>query len=109
MTFDATYTISELRVLPFWKLTTVHVMDLHNAAKTGDQQRMVQLIGMDALCINLRDRLSRTPLHLAAWAGQLVRVLAQTSRLLTAVAALQTPARHRVLLVCTYSNCMACT
>jgi hypothetical protein len=52
------------------------IMDLHTAAKTGDQQRMLQLIGMNT-AIDTRDRLSRTALHLASWAGQTVRAQQQ--------------------------------
>lgn len=49
-------------------------MDLHTAAKTGDLQRMLTLIGMQTQ-LDTRDKLSRTPLHLAAWAGQVVSVV----------------------------------
>jgi ankyrin repeat protein len=46
--------------------------DLHTAARNGDTQRMVQLIGLKT-DLDTRDRHARTALHLAAWAGQEVR------------------------------------
>jgi ankyrin repeat protein len=47
-------------------------MDLHTAARNGDKQRMLQLIGLQT-DLNTRDKHARTALHLAAWAGQEVR------------------------------------
>lgn len=43
--------------------------DLHMAARGGDTQRMLQLIGLGN-SLEHRDNHARTPLHLAAWAGQ---------------------------------------
>jgi len=43
--------------------------DLHTAARNGDVQRMLQLIGLGT-DLNTKDKHARTALHLAAWAGQ---------------------------------------
>lgn len=46
-------------------------IDLHVAARNGDVPALVAAVaaGSD---LNARDKLSRTPLHMAAWAGQTV-------------------------------------
>jgi hypothetical protein len=49
--------------------------DLHTAARNGDTARMLQLVAIGA-DLNTRDKHARTPLHLAAWSGQTVRVAA---------------------------------
>ena len=45
--------------------------DLHKAAREGNLAELTRLLtaGQD---VNVRDKLSRTPLHLAAWAGQVM-------------------------------------
>ena len=50
----------------------VAMADLHTAARNGDTARILQLVAIGA-DLNARDKLARTPLHLAAWAGQMVR------------------------------------
>lgn len=49
--------------------------ELHNAARNGDVEALTRLIGTKAN-LNARDQHSRTPLHMAAWAGQTVRLWA---------------------------------
>lgn len=44
--------------------------DLHSAARAGDLSTVISICSSDPLAINSRDKHSRTPLHLAAWAGQ---------------------------------------
>lgn len=51
---------------------TGSMADLHTAARNGDKDRIVELVTKGA-DVTVRDKLSRTPLHLAAWAGHLVR------------------------------------
>lgn len=48
----------------------VEVMPLHDAARNGNVEEITQLLAANPACINDRDRHSRTPLHMAAWAGQ---------------------------------------
>lgn len=43
-------------------------MSLHSAARNGDLDAVVSRIA-DGDDVNLKDKLKRTPLHLAAWAG----------------------------------------
>ncbi|XP_021768342.1 ankyrin repeat domain-containing protein 29-like [Chenopodium quinoa] len=43
--------------------------DIHTAAKNGDVTAVELIISSNPLAINSRDKHSRTPLHLAAWAG----------------------------------------
>ncbi|KAJ0239256.1 Ankyrin repeat family protein [Hirschfeldia incana] len=43
--------------------------DLHSAARSGDLAAVQLIIGSNPLAVNSRDKHSRTPLHLAAWAG----------------------------------------
>ncbi|KAI3931187.1 hypothetical protein MKW92_050976 [Papaver armeniacum] len=43
--------------------------DLHRAARTGDINAVQSIIASNPLAVNSRDKHSRTPLHLAAWAG----------------------------------------
>jgi hypothetical protein len=50
--------------------------DLHTAARDGDTARVLQLVAIGA-DLNTRDKLARTPLHLAAWSGQTVRAQGQ--------------------------------
>ena len=42
---------------------------LHNAARAGDADAAAAAIAADASSITATDKLNRTPLHLAAWAG----------------------------------------
>ncbi|KAH7278733.1 hypothetical protein KP509_38G054100 [Ceratopteris richardii] len=42
---------------------------IHDAARAGDLVRLLSIIEADASTLNSRDRHSRTPLHLASWAG----------------------------------------
>ncbi|XP_058103879.1 uncharacterized protein LOC131247928 [Magnolia sinica] len=44
--------------------------DIHTAARTGDVETLQSISSSNPLAINSRDKHSRTPLHLAAWAGQ---------------------------------------
>ncbi|KAJ4958928.1 hypothetical protein NE237_026039 [Protea cynaroides] len=44
--------------------------DLHAAARSGDLHAVQTICGSNPLSVNARDKHSRTPLHLAAWAGQ---------------------------------------
>ncbi|XP_077244750.1 ankyrin repeat family protein [Tasmannia lanceolata] len=44
--------------------------DIHTAARTGDIHAIQSICTSNPLSINSRDKHSRTPLHLAAWAGQ---------------------------------------
>ncbi|XP_068650953.1 uncharacterized protein [Aristolochia californica] len=44
--------------------------DIHAAARTGDLLTIQTISLSNPLSVNLRDKHSRTPLHLAAWAGQ---------------------------------------
>lgn len=46
--------------------------ELHNVAREGDVAKLVALLASSP-DLDARDKLSRTPLILAAWAGQLVR------------------------------------
>ncbi|KAL3699004.1 hypothetical protein R1sor_017026 [Riccia sorocarpa] len=52
-------------------------MSLHEAAREGNVESVRQLVSADAEAVNERDKHSRTPLHIAAWAGQeeVVKVL----------------------------------
>ncbi|KAG2244383.1 hypothetical protein Bca52824_093756 [Brassica carinata] len=43
--------------------------DLHSAARSGDLTAVQLIISSNPLAVNSRDKHSRTPLHLAAWAG----------------------------------------
>ncbi len=49
--------------------------ELHNACRNGDVESLQKLIVTSDL--NLRDQHQRTPLHLAAWAGQTVSLTTQ--------------------------------
>ncbi|OAY72889.1 Ankyrin-2 [Ananas comosus] len=44
--------------------------EIHAAARSGDLRTVESICNSNPLAINSRDRHSRTPLHLAAWAGQ---------------------------------------
>ena len=46
---------------------------LHHAAKTGDLTEIGRFLSIEA-DVNEVDKLQRTPLHLAAWAGHVVRL-----------------------------------
>jgi len=46
-------------------------MDLHTAARNGDIPTLQSAVGAGQ-DLNAKDKLSRTPLHMAAWAGQTV-------------------------------------
>lgn len=41
----------------------------HAAARSGDIQELHAVVEADERCVSMRDKLHRTPLHLAAWAG----------------------------------------
>jgi ankyrin repeat protein len=43
--------------------------DLHAAARSGDLESVESITSSNPLTVNSRDKHSRTPLHLAAWAG----------------------------------------
>ena len=53
-------------------------MSLHDAAKQGDLAAIGQCLSQD-VDVNGVDKLQRTPLHLAAWAGQEVCLCATLS------------------------------
>ncbi|XP_050375657.1 uncharacterized protein LOC126793238 [Argentina anserina] len=44
--------------------------ELHVAARSGDLSQVQVIVSSNPLKVNGRDKHSRTPLHLAAWAGQ---------------------------------------
>ncbi|KAL6176121.1 hypothetical protein ACLB2K_052757 [Fragaria x ananassa] len=44
--------------------------ELHAAARSGDLSQVQVIVSSNPLKVNGRDKHSRTPLHLAAWAGQ---------------------------------------
>ncbi|KAK5835038.1 uncharacterized protein LOC108457770 [Gossypium arboreum] len=44
--------------------------DIHAAARSGDLSKLQSILASNPLAVNSRDKHSRTPLHLAAWAGQ---------------------------------------
>ncbi|GLT91322.1 hypothetical protein SLE2022_092150 [Rubroshorea leprosula] len=44
--------------------------DIHAAARSGDLTTVQSILASNPLAVNSRDKHSRTPLHLAAWAGQ---------------------------------------
>jgi ankyrin repeat protein len=43
---------------------------LHDAAKKGDLEEARRLLSEKSVTVNGEDRLHRTPLHLACWAGK---------------------------------------
>eukprot|EP00741_Cyanophora_paradoxa_P000389 tig00000404_g380.t1 len=45
-------------------------LDLHGAARAGDVDRIKELVTDENTEINARDKLNRTALHMAAWAGK---------------------------------------
>ncbi|KAL4199403.1 hypothetical protein AMTRI_Chr03g144790 [Amborella trichopoda] len=45
--------------------------DIHTFARDGNLEALQSICISNPLAVNARDKLSRTPLHLAAWAGQL--------------------------------------
>ena len=51
--------------------------DIHSFARSGDAEGVAAAIAADPKCVRTTDKLSRTPLHLAAWAGhdRIVRTL----------------------------------
>ncbi|GAV79529.1 Ank_2 domain-containing protein, partial [Cephalotus follicularis] len=44
--------------------------ELHAAARSGELEAVESILNSNPLAVNSRDKHSRTPLHLAAWAGQ---------------------------------------
>lgn len=46
------------------------IEDIHNAARSGDLLKLQSICSSNPLAVNSRDKHSRTPLHLATWAGQ---------------------------------------
>ncbi|MFQ6647549.1 hypothetical protein Gotur_021595 [Gossypium turneri] len=44
--------------------------DIHAAARSGDLSKLQSILASNPWAVNSRDKHSRTPLHLAAWAGQ---------------------------------------
>ncbi|KVH89868.1 ankyrin repeat domain-containing protein 6 [Cynara cardunculus var. scolymus] len=50
--------------------TSNSMEDLHAAARAGDVVAVQTICSSNPLSVNSRDKHSRTPLHLAAWAGQ---------------------------------------
>uniref|UniRef100_A0A7N0UG70 Uncharacterized protein n=1 Tax=Kalanchoe fedtschenkoi TaxID=63787 RepID=A0A7N0UG70_KALFE len=45
--------------------------ELHEAARSGDLVKVISILSSNPLAVKSRDKHSRTPLHLAAWSGQL--------------------------------------
>lgn len=56
-------------------------MDVHGAARSGDAAALEVAIAADPKAVKATDKHSRTPLHLAAWAGHVkaVAVLCEAS------------------------------
>jgi len=71
-------------------------LHLHKAARSGDAAATESLCESNPLAVNSRDRLSRTPLHLAAWAGhvEVVRCLCKHKADVGAAAMDDTAAIH---------------
>lgn len=71
-------------------------LHLHKAARSGDLAAAESLCEANPLALNSRDRLSRTPLHLAAWAGhvELVKCLCKHKADVGAAAMDDTAAIH---------------
>ncbi|KAL6642604.1 hypothetical protein ACP70R_020785 [Stipagrostis hirtigluma subsp. patula] len=71
-------------------------LHLHSAARSGDVAAAESLCESNPLAIKSRDRLSRTPLHLAAWAGhvEVVRCLCKHKADVGAAAMDDTAAIH---------------
>ncbi|XP_062229823.1 uncharacterized protein LOC133927388 [Phragmites australis] len=71
-------------------------LHLHRAARSGDAAAAESLCESNPLAVNSRDRLSRTPLHLAAWAGhvEVVRCLCKHKADVGAAAMDDTAAIH---------------
>lgn len=71
-------------------------LHLHKAARSGDAAAAESLCESNPLAVNSRDRLSRTPLHLAAWAGhvEVVRCLCKHKADVGAAAMDDTAAIH---------------
>ncbi|WVZ57830.1 hypothetical protein U9M48_008169 [Paspalum notatum var. saurae] len=71
-------------------------LHLHKAARSGDASAAESLCEPNPLAVNARDRLSRTPLHLAAWAGhvEVVRCLCKHKADVGAAAMDDTAAIH---------------
>ncbi|KAM3409423.1 hypothetical protein ACQJBY_002004 [Aegilops geniculata] len=71
-------------------------LQLHKAARSGDAAAAESLCESNPLALNSRDRLSRTPLHLAAWAGHVdvVKCLCQHKADVGAAAMDDTAAIH---------------
>ncbi|KAL6906297.1 hypothetical protein ACP4OV_003898 [Aristida adscensionis] len=71
-------------------------LQLHSAARSGDVAAAESLCESNPLAVKSRDRLSRTPLHLAAWAGhvEVVRCLCKHKADVGAAAMDDTAAIH---------------
>jgi len=52
----------------------------HDAARSGDVRMLEEALDHDERAVRLRDKLQRTPLHLAAWAGHAALVAVLISR-----------------------------
>ncbi|CAI5465501.1 unnamed protein product [Closterium sp. Yama58-4] len=71
-------------------------MELHTAARNGDLEAVRRLIVVEGADVNARDKLNRTPLHLAAWAGHadVITLLCASKAAVNAAAADDTSALH---------------
>lgn len=51
---------------------------LHDAARGDDPDAVAAVLAQGLVDVNTRDKLSRTPLIIASWAGKVSRTLPQT-------------------------------